>query len=155
VVDKLSKSGNILWQEGMELLKNKKFQLSLEKFTSALNFYEEQGDDMGVSSCYLGLGLVNTSIGNFKEALTYLNKGHSIAEKINFKPGVASFLMNRGLLFQKLKKFDDALRDFEKSLQIFEDLNNNNSVINLRLFIKNCEKDKSRHENLTDLLRKK
>jgi hypothetical protein len=51
VVDKLSKSGNILWQEGMELLKNKKFQLSLEKFTSALNFYEEQGDDMGVSSC--------------------------------------------------------------------------------------------------------
>ncbi|TFF85946.1 MAG: tetratricopeptide repeat protein [Promethearchaeota archaeon] len=150
----MSKSGNILWQEGMELLKNKKFQSSLEKFTSALKFYEEDGDEMGISSCYLGLGLVNTSIGNFKKALTYLNKGHSIAKKINFKPGIASFLMNKGLLFQKLKKYDDALRDFEKSLQIFEELNNNESVRNLKLFIENCKKEKSRYKNLKDPLRK-
>ena len=146
--------GKTNWKEGMDLLKKKKYNLAIEKFQNALEFFRQKKNNIGESSCLLGISLVNISNNKHEIAFETLEKGIQIVKKINFKPGIASFLMNRGLLFQKLKKFNNALKDYESSLELFIKINDINAIKNLQNIIKNCNEEKGKNKSLDDPLKR-
>ncbi|TFF88556.1 MAG: tetratricopeptide repeat protein [Promethearchaeota archaeon] len=142
--------GNVFWKDGIYLLKNNNFTQALEKFKKALDFFQEQNNNIGISSSILGIALVNLSLKNYDIALDNFNRGLSIVKEIDYKPGISSFLMNRGLLFQEIRKFDKALKDLKSSLSILEEVNDENAINNVKSLIKRCEKEKNINIKLSD-----
>ncbi|MHA1268432.1 MAG: hypothetical protein ACTSPY_01475 [Candidatus Helarchaeota archaeon] len=147
-------NGNESWTLGLRFLKDKKYKLAIEKFQDGLKFFEDENNELGISSCILGLALVNIAINDDSNALLLLDKGLFIVKKINYIPGIGSYLMNRGFLYQKIGKYDNALDDYYNSLEYFKKLNDIKSIKNIKSLIDSCKKRKSLNNNVNNKLRK-
>jgi len=131
------------WETGLELLKKADYTSAIQNFKSALDSFYAQNNQLGIASCLLAIGISFTALNKFDDAKAYFEKGLSIVSSISFKPGIASYLMNRGLLSQKMKKYAEALDDFNASLTIFTEINESESAANLRAFINNCKEEQA------------
>ncbi|MHA1312112.1 MAG: hypothetical protein ACTSQO_14455 [Candidatus Helarchaeota archaeon] len=139
----MSENGNEKWKEGIELLRKKNYKSAINKFNEAITYFDNKNDDLGKASSLLGLALANISLNNDEIALKMLEKGINIVKKINFKPGIAAYLLNKGILFQKFQKFDMALDNYNSSLKFFSEINDINSIKNVSDLIEKCKKEKT------------
>ncbi|MES2761360.1 MAG: tetratricopeptide repeat protein [Bacteroidota bacterium] len=76
----------------------------------------------GIAMSYNIIGLNNTAIGNYPDALNDLNIFLQLSERINDKKGIAAAYGNIGNIYHEQGKYPDALKCYLLSLQIREGL---------------------------------
>ena len=84
----------------------------------------EIGDKHGQASCYISLGNVFRSVGEYANAEEYLQKELTITTEIGDKPGEALCYGVLGKVFQSVGEQTKAEECFKKSLQISKNTGN-------------------------------
>ena len=103
---------------------------ALRYYQQALEMFEMIGDRSGVAAALGNLGhlhhaalaeLVGTSAARFKEALAAFSRSHAIYQELGDQRGVAAALAGRGMVFQSMGNFDEAVSALEESLRLSPD----------------------------------
>ena len=89
----------------------------LEEDTSKVNMLNEIADDLYRSDP--------------DGAIEYGNEARLLAEKLNYRSGLALAYKNLGLGYYMLGEFGEAMRNWEFSLEVYRELGNNQMVANL------------------------
>ncbi|MFH1041914.1 MAG: tetratricopeptide repeat protein [bacterium] len=97
---------------------------SIEYSNNAFSLLENYPNQKQLGTLYNVLGVVNTIVGNYDQALSYHFKSLKIREKIKGKNSIAASYNNIALVYQAAKNYDKALEYFYKSLDIKTELNN-------------------------------
>ncbi|MHA1232344.1 MAG: hypothetical protein ACTSRP_15470 [Candidatus Helarchaeota archaeon] len=128
------------WVNGIKFLQNGENKKAQELFEQCRKYYDKIGNNIGSSSCILMLAITNMAQNKDNEALKLFNEGLKIVESINYIQGIASFLMNRGILFQKMENYNIAIDDFKRSFELFNELGDRSSIKILTNLINKCNK---------------
>lgn len=100
----------------------------------ALEFYErarkEVGDDSAWNMAFLfnNMGMAYEAMGENAKALDYLNRARAVAEKVKFKPRVATSLAEIGNVQLQAGDAAAATRSYQQSLRISEEIGERPSV---------------------------
>ena len=121
----LSNMGNSYFRIG-------EYDLAIDHYQQALKIFKEIEFDIGLASCYTGIGLVNENIGAnqleskkkkyFSTALKYFNDALKIQIKSENKYEVAKSYNNLGNSYSRMDSLQLAMENYEKSLKIREDI---------------------------------
>ena len=90
----------------------------LEYLQKALLIATEIDDRKGEGSCYVNLGTVFESLGQYDEAKEYIQKALAITTEIGDRKGEASSYGNLGNVFYLLGQYDKAKEYLQKALAI-------------------------------------
>ena len=98
------------------------FDLAQSHLENALNYLSGE-DSLSTRAMILtNLGVINTIRDNFEEAVLNYKNASEKFEKINDVRRLARVYHNLGMLFCKMKKYDDALEEFNKCISISIDM---------------------------------
>lgn len=90
----------------------------------AIEIYESLNDEEGVALANQFTADNYLVMGNYEQALGMLNKALTIRRKLNSDPlSIASLVNSRGNVLKHLKRYDEAIVDYQESLAIAEKLN--------------------------------
>lgn len=101
---------------------------ALSNYFDALNFFIETKDSLEIARSYNGIGLIYKSFNNLNKALHYFKLSEEYYKAINSKKGVSTILNNIGTTLLNNGKYQDALDNFQKSLEIELELGNTNPI---------------------------
>jgi tetratricopeptide (TPR) repeat protein len=97
---------------------------SIQFYNEAKNIFAKQDDSDGVARMLIGIGSINSTIGNYDIALEHYQKSLDLYQKKNSdKQGIATIMMNIGLIHWEKMSFYDAQKLFENALKILQEIN--------------------------------
>jgi class 3 adenylate cyclase len=99
-------------------------EVALEKYYQALELYKDLRDTTGLSKTMNSIGILYDNKGMIDSALTFFNSASRFVELVGDIELEATISTNRALIFQKQKKYDEALKylfDVFKIRSDFED----------------------------------
>ncbi|MEX8546429.1 MAG: tetratricopeptide repeat protein [Mucilaginibacter sp.] len=105
-----------------------KYDEALDKYLEAISYFEQNNNLKGIGKVYNNIGNLY-SPNDYNKALEYYNKSLLVAKKFNAKPEIASLYVNIGLIQSKKKKFKSALEKFQISMNLFQQLGNQELII--------------------------
>ncbi len=76
------------------------------------------------SRCYVMIGNIHGSYGNFHKAKELYLKSLKISRELNYSEGEKNSYNSLGIAYTQLKKYDKAMEYYNKSLEIAKELNN-------------------------------
>ncbi|PFX11315.1 Tetratricopeptide repeat protein 28 [Stylophora pistillata] len=88
----------------------------------AVNIMETNGDKQGEALCYVNLGALYHSIGEYDKCRKHLEKALALSIKNGYRQLEATSYGNLGALFQSLDKYDKARERQEKALTITKEI---------------------------------
>ncbi len=91
-------------------------------FKKALDISEIQNDTALCSDCRNSLGWLLQRMGQQKEALSYLGKSLSAAERLGYKNGISAAVGNIGDILYDQGKYENAMQYYERQLSISREL---------------------------------
>ena len=98
------------------------FFRSLKMYEDLLSQYKNQNEkeeiDVGLASCFMGIGLVHWDQGAYEKALEYFFKSLKINESIGNKNGILSCYNNIGCVYRDEGLYNKATGYYDKSLKI-------------------------------------
>ncbi len=98
-----------------------KYEKALDKYLQAISFYEQNNNEQGIGKVYNNIG--NLYLRNdYDKALQYYQKSLVIARNFNVKADIAGLEFNIGTIQMKKKNFLSALKTFQNSMHLFEQL---------------------------------
>lgn len=102
------------------------------KYAEALQYLGQQiayckatGDSSRLANSMLQMAVVHHDLGNYQKSLEISYRTLAMYERNGFPYGVAVTFMNVGNLFSAMKKWDDAITMYNKSLSSFNSLKEN------------------------------
>lgn len=97
---------------------------SIQFYNEAKNIFAKQDDSDGVARMLIGIGAINSTIGNYDIALEHYQKSLDLYQKNNSdKQSIATIMMNIGLIHWEKMSFYDAQKLFENALKIHQEIN--------------------------------
>ncbi|XP_058059184.1 dnaJ homolog subfamily C member 7 isoform X1 [Anopheles bellator] len=96
-------------ESGNELFKTGKYRKALEVYTEALAL-DQQNKDIN-SKLYYNRALVNSKLGNLRDAISDCSSALTLNEKY------MKALLQRAKLYYNMENFEDAVKDYEKALK--------------------------------------
>ena len=97
---------------------------SIQFYNEAKNIFAKQDDFDGVARMLLGIGAINSTIGNHDIALEHYRKSLDLYQKNNYdKQSIATIMMNIGLIHWEKMSFYDAQKQFDNALKILQEIN--------------------------------
>ncbi|XP_052898822.1 dnaJ homolog subfamily C member 7 isoform X3 [Anopheles moucheti] len=96
-------------ESGNELFKTGKYREALATYTAALEL-DPQNKDIN-SKLYYNRALVNSKLGNLREAITDCSSALTLNEKY------MKALLQRAKLYYNMENFEEAVKDYEKALK--------------------------------------
>ena len=85
---------------------------------------EKSGETIGIARVWNNKGVVYLKLRNFNLAEQYFGKAHTLFSQISDDGELAKIHHNLGLTYQHLEKWPDALYHLEKSLRLFQAVQN-------------------------------
>lgn len=113
---------NNLTSLGAVYKEKKNYSKALEYDLKAVKLFEEQGDKNGLGRILNNIGVVYGDMHDFISSKKYYEDALKIHEEINDQRGICSDLTNLGLADLSLKRYDDALGSFNKSLALSKEI---------------------------------
>ncbi len=107
---------------GITLYRLSYFMLALAVWNRALEYYVENGDRLGESSCYTNLGIACDRLGDFSKAIDYHEKALEIDREIDDRSGESKCYRNLGNALCGLGDFRKGIEFHEKSLEIASEI---------------------------------
>ena len=125
--DAYSTLGNVEVQEN-------NYEPALQYFIKAANLYDSLVDDpVGFSRALLNIANVHYSLGNTEKALDYIQKCRDLAQKHNYKQGLAFSSKLRGRIYRKTRQLSEALQAYKEALEAYRrmgDVPNQSEIFN-------------------------
>jgi tetratricopeptide (TPR) repeat protein len=145
--------GKNLLNIGNSYLRIGEYDFAIDHYQQALKIFKEIEFDIGLASCYTGIGSVNENIGSnqpeskekkyFNTALKYFNDALKIQIKLENKYGIANSYNNLGNSYSRMDSLHLAMENYEKSLKIREEIGDlqgiASSLNNIGLFYKTTD----------------
>src|SRR5690606_23038108 len=91
-------------------------------YQRSLDEYRQANDEHGCALAYHNLGMVSADLGKFEDAEGYFLKSRAIAEKAGDVLLQGLCLLNHADVSASRQRFEEARRDAESSLAIFDQL---------------------------------
>jgi len=99
-----------------------KYDLALEAFDGSIKIYRELSEMKAAARSLDGSGAVYMYLGDYNRAEAAHREALTIAEKINWKEGVAGSLFHLGIINRLRGNYADALRLYQESREISDTL---------------------------------
>jgi tetratricopeptide (TPR) repeat protein len=80
-------------------------------------------NDGELRTAYFGMAVLASDSGKFDEALAAMDKEYAVAEKKQDAANMAADLQAEGNILMQMKKYDAAMKEFDRSLKIVQDSN--------------------------------
>ncbi|TKB95543.1 tetratricopeptide repeat protein [Pedobacter cryophilus] len=96
---------------------------ALNYYLTALNLFKKNANQLGEAKVSNNIGNLWLDI-DYDKALNYFENTLKIAQKYNIKELIAGSYLNIGNTFSRKKNYNFALSNYEKSSQIFNEINN-------------------------------
>lgn len=116
----------------------------------ALEFYErarkEVGDDSAWNMAFIfnNIGMSYDAMGENEKAIDYINRARAVAEKVKFRPRVATSLAVLGNLRLKANEFADAAKSYQQSLELSVELHDKASEARADLGLANVDRARNK-----------
>jgi len=112
------------WEKNEELK-------SLKFFEQSISLNKELKNDNAIKIIYGNMGAIYSDLGQVETAIVFYRKSLLLSKKTNDKNNTAINLLNIGVELKKMRRFNESLKNIEKSLNIFIELDN-------KKFIRRC-----------------
>jgi tetratricopeptide (TPR) repeat protein len=109
---------------------NNEVKKAYEYYDKSIAVAKEIKDEFRVCYCYLAISEEKKAEGKNEEALKYVNDAFDLAVSLEFPDYLASAYYVRGEVFRNMKKFDEALHNFDSAIAIGEELQDNQIIHN-------------------------
>jgi tetratricopeptide (TPR) repeat protein len=129
-LDQIARAYNNL---GDTYLHKKDWEKALEQFEKCQKYGEEGGWVNMKAWALFNSSEALTHLGDLKKAKDYLDQSHEILKKIGDRVGIAGIHQNYGRLYRVKKEWDLSIMHYEKSIQIFTEINTPLSLAECRL----------------------
>ena len=97
--------------------------VAISKYVTALTIFKEQKNLFGEAKVLNNIGNLYRDV-DYDRALKYFDKAQKLAERLNIKDLEAGCYLNKGIIYLKHKKLQEALKFFQKSNELFGKINN-------------------------------
>ncbi len=94
------------------------YNLSMEHFLQALDFYEESGNLKGIANISINIGNLQDDLRNHDQARVYLLKGLNYFQISQDTVGMYRATNNLGVVYFHLEQFDSAIFFYKKSFDL-------------------------------------
>lgn len=98
----------------------KDYKSAFDYNKKALRFFESIGDSMRIGVSYQSLSIVSRELGLYAEAESYLNNAERIFRTLRLTDELAINASLKGNLFKTTKRYADAIKYYELSLQLYD-----------------------------------
>ncbi len=96
---------------------------AIENYLQSLTYFNEAKDLSGEAKVYNNIGNLYRDF-DYDKAIDWFNKSLEIAKRLGIKDLIAGLNLNIGIIYQKQKKYNQALQSFEQSQKLFEEIKN-------------------------------
>lgn len=130
--------GHLFQQTGDYILSNKYYTLAIPKL-------EEYNGKRYLSNTLINIGINNTYLGNYKQAISNINKGLNLSKEINSPENIILGYKALSVYYENISLFDSALIEYKKSVALCENTNSQEtkqSIAALEAIYENELKDK-------------
>ncbi len=118
-------AGSILSNKGDLLIKMKSYNDAFKILVKSKELKEEgEAPPIIVAGSELNLGIAQTHLKKYPEALASFNSALNTYLKSNHQSGISYVYVNRGLLYNNTKEYNKAINDCEKAKNIAIDIKN-------------------------------
>ena len=94
------------------------YDKAISLLLEAVKYFEKNGNEKQISSCYNTIANIQNDMGYFDDALDYHFKALQIRQNIRYKNGIAGSLNNIGSIYKNLDSLKTALDYYSSSLAI-------------------------------------
>ena len=101
---------------------------AIADYSNALSYFRKCGDVLGQAKVYNNIGNLYLNV-DYDQALEYLGKGLTIAQSIGDTNLIAKADLNIGNVYLRKKNFSLSLQYYNKSQQLFTQLNDQTNLI--------------------------
>jgi len=112
------------WELGNKAFENADYNKALELYFQALNLYGNKASEE-VGGLYDEIGQTYCQLGDYNNALKYLNQSLSITRKLNKPEHLAAVLSHLGITYTEMGLFREAEQSLLESLDIRKNLEMN------------------------------
>jgi serine phosphatase RsbU (regulator of sigma subunit)/tetratricopeptide (TPR) repeat protein len=123
-------------------------------FDKSLMICNQIGNQKGVASCYLYMGLIYWQKTNYHKALELFYKSLLISKKYNDKRGISACYTNIGIIYWEQSIYDLSIEFFLKSLKISEELGDKLGISNCLANIGIIQTEQGNYDKALDYLLK-
>jgi len=120
-------------QVGQILNAQESFQMALEKFEAALVILEKLPDEKLLLQTYSALAGIHKKLNRKDKSLHYNRKALGLAEKHQYKQGIAEGKKNNAELYIELGLYELAAEQYANALELFEELDDKMGQIRTQL----------------------
>jgi len=117
-------------------------QKALKYFQEALETYitiaSKNGDPQGVALCYEQIGLTNLTLGNFKEAHSFIDSAVKIYTELNSIAGLSNSKKNLGMIEYSMGNYDLAEKYLNESLKVKNEIGDLLSIPTIHEYLGLC-----------------
>ncbi len=117
-------AGSILSNKGDLLIKMKRYNDAFKILVKSKELKEEgEAPPIIVAGSELNLGIAETHLKKYSEALESFNSALNTYLKSNYQSGIAYVYVNRGILYNNTEDYNNAITDCEKAKSIARTIN--------------------------------
>ena len=113
-------------------------QKAIDFHSQSIEIKQTIGDKKGIANSLGSLGIAYDSLGDYQKATDFHSQSIEIKQAIGDKAGVAVSFFNLGNALGKLDEHFNALQNYIKAKEIYEDLKLDNDVEDCKNAIRNC-----------------
>lgn len=96
---------------------------AVENYLNALNYFKKAGNTEGEAKVYNNIGVLYRDV-DYERGIEYFEKSLKIAEELKIRDLIAGLYLNMGVIYQKKKNYNRALASYNKSNELFKELEN-------------------------------
>ncbi len=111
------------------------YEKALESYQKAKDICDALKNESFIYSCLAALGAVHAKLGMHEESLSYNRRSLALAEKLNYKTGIAYAKGNIGSNFVTQKEYARAEAFYQEAIQLKTELGDTYSVIGNKIEI--------------------
>ncbi len=126
------------------------FELAINAYQQALEFFTEKDDQINIAKAYHNLGMVYNEIKDPNRSISYYKKAITSYQKTNDKEGIAALYQNIGVSYAQLNNDTKALENYQRSMYHYRVMGNENGVAITLVNIGNIHKRKKEYQEALD-----
>ena len=119
-----------IFNKGLIYFGRSDYKRSTDAYYMAYSVFEKEKDSFLMAKMLNSIGINNMYISDYPMAITKFLSATKIYDKIGFTNGIeyANVINNIGLVYNRLGKYDEALKYYEKALDIFQKIDNRQQI---------------------------